>query len=63
MVAEAILRGDAARGILICSTGIEMSIIANRYAGIRASLCTSTHMVSSTVSTERQIQLGLEAIF
>jgi len=43
-VAEAILRGDTQRGILICSTGIGMSIIANRYPGIRASLCTSTYM-------------------
>jgi ribose 5-phosphate isomerase B len=43
-VIEAILRGQADRGILICSTGIGMSIIANRYHGIRASLCTSTYM-------------------
>jgi ribose 5-phosphate isomerase B len=43
-VCEAILSGEADRGILICSTGIGMSIIANRYAGIRASLCTSTDM-------------------
>jgi ribose 5-phosphate isomerase B len=43
-VAEAIVRGEAQRGILICSTGIGMSIIANKYPGIRASLCTSTYM-------------------
>lgn len=43
-VAEAVLRGEAQRGILICSTGIGMSIIANKYRGIRASLCTSTYM-------------------
>jgi ribose 5-phosphate isomerase B len=43
-VAEAIVRGEAARGILICSTGIGMSIIANKYRGVRASLCTSTYM-------------------
>jgi ribose 5-phosphate isomerase B len=43
-VAEAIVSGQAGRGILICSTGIGMSIIANRYPGIRASLCTSTYM-------------------
>lgn len=43
-VCEAIQRGEAARGILICSTGIGMSIVANRYRGIRASLCTSTYM-------------------
>lgn len=43
-VAEAIVRGEASRGILICSTGIGMSIIANKYKGIRASVCTSTYM-------------------
>ena len=43
-VAEAIVRGEATQGILICSTGIGMSIIANKYRGIRASLCTSTYM-------------------
>lgn len=44
LVAEAIVRKEASRGILICSTGIGMSILANKYKGIRASLCTSTHM-------------------
>jgi ribose 5-phosphate isomerase B len=43
-VAEAIVRGEAQRGILLCSTGIGMSIIANKYRGIRGSLCTSTYM-------------------
>lgn len=43
-VSEAVVRGAASRGILICSTGIGMSIIANKYRGIRASLCTSTYM-------------------
>lgn len=40
-VAGAIAEGRAERGILICSTGIDMSIAANRYKGVRASLCTS----------------------
>lgn len=47
-VAEAVLRGDATRGILICSTGIGMSIVANKYPGIRAALCTSTYMGKMT---------------
>jgi ribose 5-phosphate isomerase B len=41
-VAGAVSEGRAARGILICSTGIGMSIIANKFKGVRASLCTST---------------------
>jgi ribose 5-phosphate isomerase B len=48
LVAEAIVRKEASRGILICSTGIGMSIIANKYNGIRASLCTSVHMSKMT---------------
>jgi ribose 5-phosphate isomerase B len=48
LVAEAIVRKEATRGILICSTGIGMSIIANKYNGIRASLCTSVHMSKMT---------------
>ena len=37
-VANAVSRGDAERGILICGTGIGMSIIANKFPGIRAAL-------------------------
>lgn len=43
-VASAVSTGKAKRGILICSTGIGMSMIANKYPGVRASLCTSTYM-------------------
>ncbi|MEK9726710.1 MAG: ribose 5-phosphate isomerase B [Candidatus Margulisiibacteriota bacterium] len=35
---QAILAGDISRGILICGTGIGISIRANRYQGIRAAL-------------------------
>ena len=38
-VAKAISEGAFARGILICGTGIGMSIVANRYPGVRACLC------------------------
>jgi len=43
-VADAVSKGIAKRGILICSTGIGMSIIANKYKNVRASLCTTTYM-------------------
>lgn len=36
---EKLLKGEAERGILICGTGIGMSIFANRFPGIRAALC------------------------
>ena len=47
-VAGAVSRGEAGRGILICSTGIGMSIIANKFPGVRAALCTSTYMGKMT---------------
>ena len=47
-VAAAVSEGRASRGILVCSTGIGMSIIANKFKGVRASLCTSTFMGKMT---------------
>ena len=38
-VAEAVARGNFTQGILICDTGIGMSIAANKVRGIRAALC------------------------
>jgi len=38
-VGEAVASGDFEQGILICSTGIGMSITANKIKGIRAALC------------------------
>ena len=39
---ETITRGDAPLGILICGTGIGMSIAANKHRGIRAACCSDT---------------------
>jgi ribose 5-phosphate isomerase B len=38
-VASAVAAGDADVGILICGTGIGMSLAANRHRGVRAALC------------------------
>jgi ribose 5-phosphate isomerase B len=38
-VSEAVTNGSVDRGILICGTGIGMSIVANRYPKVRAALC------------------------
>lgn len=39
-VAEAVVRGDYERGILICGTGIGISISANKVKGARCARCT-----------------------
>ncbi len=39
---------DGVKGILVCGTGIGMSIAANRYKGIRASHCTDTFSARMT---------------
>jgi ribose 5-phosphate isomerase B len=46
-VSRAVQSGEAELGVLICGTGIGMSIVANKFRGIRAALCSesfSAHM-------------------
>ena len=46
-VAERVSRGEAARGVLVCTNGIGMSIVANKFPGVRAALvgdATATRM-------------------
>ena len=38
-VAEAVLANEGTKGILICGSGIGMSLAANKHTGIRAALC------------------------
>lgn len=42
-VADAVSNGEFDRGILICGSGIGMSITANKVPGIRAALCTDSY--------------------
>ncbi|MDP4179827.1 MAG: ribose 5-phosphate isomerase B [Bacillota bacterium] len=43
-VAEAVSNGECEKGIIICGTGIGISIAANKVNGIRAALCTDSFM-------------------
>ncbi len=55
-VVDSILSRPSGRGILICGTGLGMSIIANRFSGIRAALC---HDVSTAVMSRRHNDANL----
>ena len=47
-VSEKVQSGEAFAGILICGTGIGMSMAANKEKGIRAALCTDLVMAEYT---------------
>lgn len=47
-VCNAINNGECDKGILICGTGIGISITANKIKGIRAALCTDCFMAEAT---------------
>lgn len=48
-VAEAVARGDARRGLLVCGTGIGMAIAANKVPGIRATVAHDSYSVERSV--------------
>ncbi len=43
LVGQAIRRGDAPRGILICGSGVGVCVAANKIPGIRAGMCHDTY--------------------
>ena len=47
-VAQAIVGGECERGILICGTGIGMSIVANKVPGIRCAHCHDSFSARAT---------------
>lgn len=48
MVAKSIQSGECEKGILICGTGIGISITANKQKGIRAALCSDCFSAEAT---------------
>jgi ribose 5-phosphate isomerase B len=64
LIAVAVTEGRADRGIVICGTGIGVSIAANRHRGIRAALChdVTTARLAREHNNANVIALGARTI-
>jgi ribose 5-phosphate isomerase B len=60
-VGEAIRRGDAPRGILICGSGVGVCVAANKITGIRAGICHDTYSAHQGVEHDDMNVLVLGA--
>ena len=61
---EAILSGEAERGILVCGSGVGASVAACKMAGIRASVCHDTYSAHQGVEHDNMnvLCLGSEVV-
>lgn len=46
--AAAVADGECDRGVVVCTTGIGVSIVANRHKGVRCALCSNTDQAKFT---------------
>ena len=60
-VAEAIMRGEADRGLLICGSGVGASVAANKVPGVRAAVCHDTFSARQGVEDDDMNVLCLGA--
>lgn len=62
--AQAVSTGECDRGIVICTTGIGISIAANKVKGVRCALCTSTELAKMTRlhNDANMLALGASAV-
>ena len=58
-VSEAVLKGHADRGILVCGSGVGASIAANKFPGIRAAVCHDTFSARQGVEDDDMNVLSL----
>ena len=63
-VGDAILSGDAERGIFVCGSGVGASVAASKLAGIRAAICHDTYSAHQGVEHDDMnvLCLGSEVI-
>lgn len=43
LVCDALTKGEVERGVLVCGSGVGVSVAANKYPGVRAALCHDTY--------------------
>ena len=60
-VARAVAGGRAARGVLICGSGVGASIAANKFVGIRSALCHDTFSAHQGVEDDSMNVIALGA--
>ena len=62
--AKAVAEGECEKGIVVCTTGIGISIAANKVKGIRCALCTSTELAKMTRlhNNSNMLALGASAV-
>ena len=62
--AEAVSDGSCDKGIVVCTTGIGISIAANKVKGIRCALCTDTNLAKMTRlhNNANMLALGASAV-
>ena len=63
-VGEALMAGDAERGILVCGSGVGASVAASKLAGIRAATCNDTYSAHQGVEHDDMnvLCLGSEVV-
>ena len=61
---RAIENGDASRGVLVCGTGVGISMAANRHSGVRAAVChdTTTARLSRAHNDANVLALGARIV-
>ena len=61
---EALLAGDAERGVLVCGSGVGAAVAANKLTGIRASICHDTYSAHQGVEHDDMnvLCLGSEVV-